>query len=512
MPERALATDHLLDDIGRRSRRGGAVLLTAQFVRVLAQVATLIVLARLLPPAAFGLLAMVAAIGLVLDLIKDLGLSAVTIQKPSVTHSQVSALFWINAAIGVFLGAVLWLSAPALARFYDEPDLTLVTRWLTLGFVLSGLTVQHWALLRRQMRFVAIAGIETVADMVAFAVAIAMAVAGEGYWALVAQRLVSPGLLLIGCWVVCRWWPAPPAPATGMLDLLRFGASVTASGLATTFARSVDQILIGWLWGAASLGLYERTTRLIMLPVNTINGPVYAVAMPALSRLVDQPDRYRSMFHQIMQKLALLTMPVFAVICVTADWVVAVLLGPSWIQAVPLVAAAALSALYLPVLMAVGLLYLTQGRIGELVRATLIDSGLCIVSVLVGLPWGVEGVAASVAVAGLLVRTPMAFWLAARHGPVSTSRIYRAVAPAACAALVAAGAVLYMRQTFLSGESATAGGILLVGMTGLVAMTLVVSAWPETRREVWGMTRRGFASASYRGAVFLRLRRPVLEP
>jgi PST family polysaccharide transporter len=215
-PEAALATEHLIEDIGRRSRRGGAILLAAQAIRVLGQVATLVVLARLLPPSAFGLLAMVASLGAILDLVKEFGLSAATIQKPGISHAQVSALFWINAAAGALLGAGLVLVAPLLAQFYGQPDLEAVTEWLALGFVLSGLTVQHWALLRRQMRFGAIAGLETAADLASFAVAIALAMTGKGYWALVAQRLVSPALLLAGSWMVCRWRPARPAPAEGL--------------------------------------------------------------------------------------------------------------------------------------------------------------------------------------------------------------------------------------------------------------------------------------------------------
>ena len=293
------------------------MLLSAQMVRVLAQMATLVVLARLLPPSAFGLLAMVAAMGTILDLVKEFGLSAATIQKQNISHAQVSALFWINAAVGALLGLGLFLAAPLLARFYGQPELEAVARWLALAFAVSGLTVQHWALLRRQMRFGAIAGLETTADLLSFGTAIGLAVAGVGYWALVAQRLVSPILLMLGSWALCRWRPARPAPAGGVRGLLEFGASVTGSGLAVALSRSIDQILIGWLWGPALLGLYERTTRLLLMPINTINAPVYAVGMPALSRLIDQPARYRSMFGQVMQKLALLTMPAFALAAVT---------------------------------------------------------------------------------------------------------------------------------------------------------------------------------------------------
>jgi PST family polysaccharide transporter len=484
-PEAALATDHLIEDIGHRSRRGGTILLAAQGIRVLGQVATLVVLARLLPPSAFGLLAMVASLAAILELVKEFGLSAATIQKPGISHAQVSALFWINTAAGVLLGAGLVLAAPLLARFYGQPELEAVAEWLALGFVLSGLTVQHWALLRRQMRFGAIAGLETAADFAGFAAAIALAVAGKGYWALVAQRLVSPALLFAGSWMVCRWRPARPAPAEGIRELLRFGGSVTASGLALALARSVDQILIGWLWGPAILGLYERTTRLVLLPVNTINAPVYAAGMPALSRLVDRPERYRSMFRQIMQKLALLTMPVFAITAVLADWLVLILFGPAWVQAIPLVALFSISAAYLPVLMAASLLYMTQGRPGEMLRASLIDAAVCIVAILAGLPWGVTGVAAAIAVAGLLVRLPVAFWLATRRGPVSMANIVTAIAPAVCAAVMASIAVWAVRHAVLAGEGApTVGGVLLLGLCGLAAIGLAVLAWPETRSEI----------------------------
>ena len=484
-PERELGVDHLTADLGRRTRRGGAVLMAAQAVRVLGQMAALVVLAHLLPPSAFGLLAMVASIGAILDLVKEFGLSAATIQRQDITHAQVSSLFWINAGVGAGLGLGLFVAAPLLARFYGQPELTEVARWLALAFVASGLTVQHWALLRRQMRFAAIAGMETAADLASFAVAIALAAAGKGYWALVVQRLVSPLFLLAASWLICRWRPARPARTAGARSLLGFGASVTGSGLAIAFSRSIDQILIGWLWGPAVLGLYERTTRLLLMPVNTINAPVYAAAMPALSRLNDDPARYRNMFGHVMQKLALLTMPLFALSAVTADWIVKILLGPSWIPAIPLVALFSLSAIYLPVLLAAGLLYMTQARTGEMLRATLIDTGLCVGSILAGLHWGVNGVAAALAMVGLAIRMPAAFWLASRRGPVTAGAIWRAIAPAATAAATIAFAVFFVRQ---AEPEPTVTGIAVVAVTAILAGLPALLAWPDTRREILALT------------------------
>ena len=480
-PDDELATEHLTQDLGRRSRRGGVVLLGAQMVRVLGQMGTLVVLARLLPPSAFGLLAMVAAIGLVLDLVKEFGLSSATIQKSDITHAQVSALFWINAGVGAVLAVGLFLAAPLIANFYGQPELESIARWLSIGFLASGLTVQHWALLRRQMRFGAIAGMETAADLVSFAAAIALAATGAGYWALVVQRLIPPLVMLLASWGACRWRPSVPKRAAGVRALLGFGAGVTGSQLAGAFARSVDQILIGWLWGPAVLGLYERTTRLLLMPINTINAPIYAAAMPALSRVVDDPTRYRSMFSQVMQKLGLLTMPAFALAAVTADWVVAILFGPSWHQAIPLVALFSVSATFLPVLMACGLLYLTQARTADMLTATLIDAAVAVAAILAGLPWGVMGVAASIAIVGLTIRMPLGFWLSARRGPVGVGTVWRAVAPPASIALAIAVIVGALRFVL---PDRTPMAMATVAATALVISLLGLLVWPETRREI----------------------------
>jgi PST family polysaccharide transporter len=480
-PETELGVDHLIDDVGRRSRRGGVILLSAQAVRMAGQIGTLVVLARLLPPRAFGLLAMVAAIGMVLDLVKEFGLSAATIQKQDITQAQVSALFWINAGVGAAVGAGLFLSAPLLARFYDQPDLANVTRWMSLAFVASALTVQHWALLRRQMRFTSIAALETVADYASFATGIGLAIAGAGYWALVAQRLVPPLMLLAGSWLLCRWRPSAPAPTQGVRELVSYGASVTACGFATALSRSVDQILIGWLWGPAVLGLYERMTRLLIVPVNTINAPIYAVSMPALSRLTGHPERYRALCMQVLQKLSLLIMPAFALALVTADWVVELLFGPSWREAIPLVVFFSLAATYLPVLQAVNLLFLTHARMGEMMRANLIDAALCVASIIVGLQWGAVGVAGSLALTGLLVRLPVAFFLASRRGPVSCAMLWRAIAPPATAAIAVAIAVGCLRRF---DPDLTLPALAAAAGTALSTCLIVLLLWPETRRDI----------------------------
>lgn len=159
-PDRHLRVDHLKADLTGRSLRGGAVMAIAQGVKLVAQISAVALLARLLPPNAFGLVAMVAALFALLELFKDLGLTAATIQRPEISHAEVSTLFWINVAFGAAIFVILYGAAPLVADFYSRPELIDVTRVLGAGFLLSGCTAQHVAILRRQMRFAAVSTAE----------------------------------------------------------------------------------------------------------------------------------------------------------------------------------------------------------------------------------------------------------------------------------------------------------------------------------------------------------------
>jgi len=486
--EQHLRTDALLGDLRRHSIRGGVISFGAQAVKIVVQFGAVVVLARLLPPQAFGLVAMVAAFGGVLDLIKEFGLSAATIQRPDITHAQVTTLFWINTAVGSAIAVILVVGAPVIAGFYGQPELVMVTRWLALGFFVSGLTTQHWALLRRQMRFGTIAVVETGAEVAGFAVAIATALAGEGYWALVAQRLVSPTLALIGSWTLCSWRPGRPQRATSVGGLLRFGASLTGCNLIGTLSRGVDQVLIGWLFGPTALGLYERAGRLLVAPINNINAPLYAVVMPALSRLVDQTGRYRNAFCEIFEKLAMATMPAGAAVAVLAPWVVDILFGAQWRAATPLVACFAIAASYHPITLAAGLLYLTQNRSREMLRAAIVDAGISVLLVLSGLPFGIVGVAAFYGVGGLFIRAPLALFFATRHGPVTLADLCRAILPSSCAALAIGCAGLLVRQWV--GPDLSLAGLGIVAGAAVAAGLGIFMAIPQSRRAFLALARK----------------------
>src|ERR1017187_2450565 len=181
-----------MKDLKEKTIRGGLARLCAQGADFTLRLVSLMVLARLLGPKDFGLVGMVTALTGVLIMFRDFGLSAAAIQRPIVTEEQTSTLFWINVFVGVVLGLLTVAMAPIIAAFYHEPRLVGVTAALASSFIFNAAGVQHQALLQRQMRFTALAIISTISLIVSTAIAIGGALAGYGYWALVAMTVVLP--------------------------------------------------------------------------------------------------------------------------------------------------------------------------------------------------------------------------------------------------------------------------------------------------------------------------------
>ncbi|WP_178133889.1 lipopolysaccharide biosynthesis protein [Vineibacter terrae] len=485
--EQPLRVDHLQSDLVGRSVRGGAVTVGAQALKVVIQFGTILILSRLLPPYAFGLLAMVAALTEILDQIKDFGLSMATIQKPDVTHEQVTALFWINSGIGATAATALWTAAPLVAQFYGHAELTEITRWLALGFLISGLATQHWALLRRQMRFSTIAAIDLGCEVLAMATAVVAAAHGAGLWALVAQRLTYGAAVMLASWSTAGWRPGLPRRCAGVGSLLTYGASVTGNGIVNVVARTLDQVLIGWFWGPQPLGLYERAYKLLMGPINQVTIPLYSVGMPALSRMASDPDRYRRTYIALSERLAMLTVPPAALLMVTADWVVAVMLGSQWGEAAPILAWLGLAASLMPVATITGLLFLTQDRAGDLFKVGLLGAAISIAAILAGLPFGTVGVAAGFALGMTCLRIPMCFWLAGRKGPVGTGDLYRSLLPS-----VAAAAAVFLVATLLRTlptlqAASPILGLAITGAASIATMLLCFSLIPRSRSALLGL-------------------------
>lgn len=482
--DRHLQTQHLQRGLTERAIRGGAITIASQGVKVVVQFAAIVVLARLLAPEHFGQFAMVAALIAVLEVFKDMGLSLATVQRPDITHRQVSTLFWLNAALGAAVAAVLVALAPALAWLYGESVLLEITPVIALAMVFTGLAAQHLALLRRQMRFAVVAVVQVGAEIVALAAAIAAAVAGFGLWSLVVQRLVWGLALVAGAWLACSWRPGRPGRFAEVRGMVAFGGNATGAMILGRLVGNLDKMLIGWYWGALPLGLFERAQKLQTAPIQNLNTPLAPVALSALSRLVDQPELYRRSYVAAAERLVMLVAPIAALMIAAAGPVVAVMLGPQWGEAAPIVTWMGLAAVYRPLTYALSWLYLSQDRTAEMLGATAINAVLTTIVLVAALPFGVTAIAAAYAISGVLVRVPVLMWLAARRGPVGMREFGRVMSLPATAVLVATGLIFVIRHAPLLADvpqGAMAG--LLAAVAGIACLCVYASI-PRGRRII----------------------------
>jgi len=489
-PERFLRTDFLQSDLKARSVRGGAVTLSAQGARFVLQTVSTLLLARLLAPAEFGLVAMVIVAINFVALFKDFGLSFATIQREQISQAQISTLFWINVFIGVCLSAIAAASAPFVARFYAEPRLVPLMLALSPTLLVSGLLAQHQALLTRQMRFAAIAIADVGAMIVGITVGISLALGGARYWALVGMMLSQNAVNLLLVWWLCPWRPSRPTRGAGVRSLLTFGGNVTAGALLNYIGSMADRVIIGRLWGPLPLGLYDRSHALVLMPMLQINPPLAAVALPALSRAAATPERYARAYVSILRQLALVTAVLVPILIVNASTVIRVVLGPSWAAAGPLFGVLGFAALLLPVWNAIGWVFISQNRTRELLHWHALDLVFKVASVFAGVPWGMMGIAVAVSVR-YYVQLPILFWLAGRRGAVRTGELYRAVSLPACVAVSSlAGLTLISR---VLADFPDVVRLLLAGLAALAISGCVLWLTREGRRALGEIRELGRA-------------------
>jgi O-antigen/teichoic acid export membrane protein len=469
-------------DLKEKTIRGGSARVCAMAAGMVLRVVSLMVLARLLEPKDFGLVGMVTALMGVLSLFRDFGLSAATVQRDSVTVQQTSTLFWINTAVGAVLTLIALLVAPLVSEFYSEPRLFWVTCVVATGFLLNGAGVQHSAMLQRQMRFTALALIDVVSLILGIVVAIVMARAGYGYWALVAMTAVGPLATTAGLWVTSRWVPGMPHRGVGIRSILRFGGMLTLNGLVVYVASNFEKVLIGRFWGAEAIGIYGRAYQLIRIPTDLLNSAVGEVAFSALSRIQGDPGRLKRYFIKGYALVVAVTLPVTVACALFADDLIAVLLGPKWKDAVDIFRLLAPTILAFAMANPLGWLLSATGMVGRGLRIGVVFTLVMLAGVIAGLPFGPKGVAFAYSAVMTLWVGPVIAW--AVHGTVISFRDILAALSRPMASIFIAGGLAFGVRLWCGGILPPLARLLLEG-TLLAVIYLAVLLFDSEQRSLY---------------------------
>jgi PST family polysaccharide transporter len=441
------------------------------------QLASGAVLARLLPPKDFGMVAMVTTIGL---LFLNFGLNGFTeavVQAEEIDREVASNLFWLNVAGSLILSIGFAAAGSLLARLYHEPRISGITEALSLTILLTGISVLHLALLKRFMKFREVSLNDFVARVVSVAVAIVLGFAGWGYWALVAGALVLSASTTTGALIMCRWVPNLPRRAPGTAKLVRFAANTYVRFATGYISNNMDNFLVGWFLGPVSLGYYKRAFDLFALPTVQLGFSLTNVAVSALSRFQRDLVQYKRHFLGALGIMAFVGMALSADLTLAGKDIIFVLLGPKWNET------GRIFTIFGPGI-GMMLLYsshiwinLSIGRADRWLRWGMVDLTISALAIVVGLHWGAEGVALGWVAAYWVITLP-ALWYAGRPIQLGIGSMIGVIWRYAAAAAMAGGEARLIERAIpnLSTAPGIAGAIARISVNSLSFVALYLGA------------------------------------
>lgn len=463
----------------RSAGRGYALSLASQGYRILLQVASVVILSRLLSPADFGLVAMAMAVIGIGELFRDLGLSGAAIQAPTLSRVQRDNLFWLNAASGLVCGLIACGLAPVIASIYREPALVGITLGLAPMFVFSGLGTQFRVSLVRDLRFQAITVVDMLSNTLALGGGVIIALAGGGYWALVAGPSISGLVGWFGYMVCARWLPRGFTRGVGTGSLVSLGGALLGSSVLHYLSSNADSFVVGYRFGSVDLGVYNRGSQLIRQPGRQYLSASGSVLAPILARLQDQPERLAAALVRAQSAVAYPLTVVIGFVIGAGGPVIHLFLGDQWGDAVPIIQWMALGILMRAVSPSVSQGLTAVGKGGALLKYSVFVELSTIVAIVVAAFWGPVVVAAVVALMQLLPWTWGFWWLRRQTGLEVRAMQLNGLTIVALGLWTAGG--VYAAQALLGSLPLVAQvAISIVVALGCAALALVV---PAVRRE-----------------------------
>jgi O-antigen/teichoic acid export membrane protein/glycosyltransferase involved in cell wall biosynthesis len=457
--------------------RGAGVTVFAGGVTLVVQVGATMVLARLLLPADFGLVAMVTTFSLLLVNFGFNGLTEAIVQREELSRGLASTLFWINVGCGVLLTLLFAAAGSLLARFYHDPPVRHVAVLISLTIVLSSLSTVHLALLKRAMKFTGVSVNDIAARLASVVVSIVLGFLGWGYWALVAGAIAMPVSTCVGAWLMCRWIPGLPRRVPGTRQSLSF-AFHTYGNFATNYlSRNTDNLLVGWRFNAQALGYYKKAYDLFALSANQLVGSIAVVVLAALSRVKKDSALFRSYLIDAMAAMTFVGMGLAASLTLAGKDLILVLLGAKWAPAGHIFTFFGPGIGIMILYATHGWIHLSVGRPDRWFRWAILEFIVTCLLFILGLHWGPVGVATAWSVSFWILTIP-AIWYAGEPIGLKVSSVLSAIWRYFAASLIAiAGTVLALHALpSFERTGGTVGALLRVVEVGVLVTPLYLGA------------------------------------
>lgn len=436
----------------------------SQGARVVSQLVSMTVLARLLAPEAYGLMALAAIVTNLAYLFRDMGTAAAVIQAKEVSPVMASTVHWTNVGLGLLIGVLIAATAPLMADVFHEKGLANVLYLLAFVFPMTGLSVLHQALLERESKFSVVASAEIVAALTGLAVALLLAWRGAGVLSLVFQiiaaTLVSTTIIVLRS----KFRPGMHWSAQAFKSIARFSGNLSLFNVVLYFSRNSDSMVIGRILGTAVLGVYSMAYRVMLFPLQNMTFVVSRVLYPIMSRKQDDVADVARLYLKAVGFIAFLTAPLMAGLFALREPFVNILLGEKWHASAVILAWLAPVGFIQSLVSTTGTVLMSRGSTGLMLRLGLLGAALQVGAFVVGARWGIEGVAAAYLVANILNAIP-ALYFSARMIGITLGALMRCIAPAVAASVFMAFVVIATEKTVSASiQNALLSFLILVAL------------------------------------------------
>lgn len=349
-----------------------------------------IVLARILTPEEYGVMAMVTIFIAVSNSIVDSGFSNALIRKRNISSVDYNTVFYFNLIVSLFLYLILYVSAPAISVFFKEPILVDVMRVIGWMLIINAFAIIPRTILVRNINFKTQTKVSLIASLSSGVIGIGMALTGWGVWSLVGQQLTRQLFNTVFLWIFCRWRPLWEFSTQSFKELFGFGSKLLASGLIDTIYKDIYSLIIGRFYSAADLGQYTRASQFSTIFSSNLTTVVQRVSYPVLSSIQNEPERLLGAYRRVIKTTMLVTFGCMLGLGAVAKPLILILIGEKWLPAVYFLQIICFAGMLYP-LHAINLNILqVKGRSDLFLKLEIIKKIIAVIPITLGVFFGIE--------------------------------------------------------------------------------------------------------------------------
>jgi O-antigen/teichoic acid export membrane protein len=448
---------------------------TSTTISTVLQIMQIIVLARILTPEDFGLIAIVGVIITFTQHFADMGVRNAIIHRQDITRKHLSSLYWLNILSGIALFAIIAALSPLVSNFYDNPQLKILLLLSALAFLITPIGQQFYILLQKNLQLARLAKFGILFAAVGTAVTVLSALAGQGVlsfvWGNLASAVTSTALAVYN---FKTWRPSFHFSTDDLKGYVSFGLYQMGERTLHYFSWNIDKLLIGKLLGTEVLGFYSVAYQLMLRPMNIINPVFTQVAFPVFSVIQHDNERLKSGYLKLTRAISFITAPVYFIMFALAEPLILILLGDGWKPAVGIFQVLVWLGIFYSIGYPIGSLLLAKGRAGLSFWLNVFYFLLYAAAILIGSHWGVLGIACGILLVASVITSPVDLWIFWHLVRIRPVEYLKSFAPFVALAFLAAACVIAVDKLSIIDNNATRLGILAISgsviyMSGILA-------------------------------------------